>query len=316
MKTTLSDTPVGADQSGVRRMGHGRSALAISVVLVAIGACGSKPELVVAVPDVTGQRLDVAEGMLNDAGFAHVFAHRVAGGQVIHWNTWAVVDQPEAPGTPLDPDNEVRLEVSPLDNMTTLKLLKADAPVRAEAEKAVARKPAPRPSPTPTPGPDPCTPPAFKVTWARVSGWTTEDPAVVNASAVVDVTATNKSNQKINVSHFSVRVDNWYFVHQTYFDFDEGIQRWTIPGQFGMTLHGLDLDPGESATVRAGQYGDELASRRPVHATFVVSEGLYTFVDDDVNARCLPERVGTVGRKSPPDLRKPSEIEFHDGTTK
>ncbi|MGY4644670.1 PASTA domain-containing protein [Cellulomonas sp. URHB0016] len=288
---------------------------AVVAALVAVVACGcSGPEPRV-VPDVTGQRLDVAEDMLEDAGFDHVFAHRVAGGVLVHWSSWAVVDQVQEAGSRPDPDDEIELKVSPLDHAETLELLPDDAAVRPEVEHAVGSRPT-APAPSPSPSVDPCTAPTFVVTWARVSGWTTDDPTVVGAHAVVDVTVTNRSSEDVKVADFDVRVDGWNFVHTGYYTMPDGVQPWTIPGQFGPTLYGQVLAAGESAVARAGQYGDDRPSRDPQDASFVVTEGVYRFVDDDVNARCLggPGQYAGVGQVAPVDLPRPTEVEIDDST--
>ncbi|MBD8059027.1 PASTA domain-containing protein [Cellulomonas sp. JH27-2] len=294
------------------RSTRGVAAVAVfaTALVVALSGCGGPKAR--EVPDVTGQRLDVAEDLLNDAGFDHVSAKRVAGGAVVHWTTWAVVGQVQKAGTQFDPKAEVELKVSPIDNARTLDLLTQDAAVRAQVEKAVSSHPSAEAA-RPSPSADPCAAPTFAVTWARVSGWKTHDPDVVDADAVVDVTVTNRSSEKINVSDFTVRVDGWNFVHDGYYSMPDGVQPWEIPGQFGLTLHGKDLEPGETAVARAGQYGDDRASRDPQNASFVVTDGVYQFVDDDVNTRCLGAAgtYSSAGQAAKVDLARPTEVEFY-----
>lgn len=126
----------------------------------AVASCAPTGPTELELPDVTGDRLDVAEERLRDAGFEHVWAENtITPGFIVRWHNWAVMAQTIDPGILADPDEEVQLQVGPLDDERTLAALAPDAQVREAVIAALA--PPPPPSPVPAQDDDPATPANF-----------------------------------------------------------------------------------------------------------------------------------------------------------
>lgn len=132
--------------------------MALGVLLLT--ACSpAPPEPPRTVPDVIGYRLDVAEDMLTEAGFEHVYAdNTISSTWVISWDEFAVVGQEQTAGSQFDPADEITLHVGPLGNPDTLAALPADADVMADVVAAQPQPPVPEPQPEPAP--DDLAPPA------------------------------------------------------------------------------------------------------------------------------------------------------------
>lgn len=83
------------------------------------------------VPNVVGQPLDVAETLLQEAGFDHVYAENVVGTVfVVNWENWAVTEQTQPGGSSVRIDEEIRLGAGPLDDRRTFLALPVDSPAR------------------------------------------------------------------------------------------------------------------------------------------------------------------------------------------
>ncbi len=128
------------------------AATALGAAVLLSGCLPAATETPLAIPDVTGYRLDVAEDMLTAAGFEHVYAdNTISSTWVISWDEFAVVGQREPPGSLFDPADEVTLFVGPLGNPETLAALAKDADV---IDDVLAAQPDSEPAPGAAGAPD------------------------------------------------------------------------------------------------------------------------------------------------------------------